>query len=114
GFEVKYNRIEENNFEANYRGIPGGGIFSPIAFFNKGKFSHNAVEMAAYIQDKIELENMTVNIGLRYDYFDSKGEVPVDLRDPDSAFVSANIKHQWSPRVGLAFPISASGVIHTS
>jgi outer membrane receptor for Fe3+-dicitrate len=119
GVQYKYNRFEENNFEANYRGIPGGGVFSEIAFFNRGIHSHDAIEGSAYLQDKIELENMTVNLGLRYDYFNPKGDVPTDLRDPqanlpESGYQSAEIQHQWSPRVGLAFPISASGVIHTS
>jgi outer membrane receptor for ferrienterochelin and colicin len=114
GIEYKYNKIEENNFEANYRGTPGGGIFSTIAFFNKGKFNHDAIEAAAYFQDKIELNHMTLNIGLRYDYFDSRGKVPVDLRAPDSVFTSAEVQHQWSPRIGLAFPISERGVVHAS
>jgi len=114
GFELKLNKIDENNFEANYRGVPGGGIFSETAFFNKGEHSHEAVEAHAYIQDKIELPNMTLNVGLRYDYFDSRGLVPEDLRDPDSALVDADIQQQFSPRIGIAFPISANGVIHTS
>ncbi len=114
GIEFKNNRIEENNFEANYEGVPGGGVFSTIAFFNKGEHSHDALEAAAYIQDKIELENMTLNVGFRYDYFDSQGKVPTDLRDPDSSITDAKVQHQWSPRIGIAFPISAGGVIHTS
>ncbi len=119
GVEYKHNRFVENNFEANYRGVPGGGVFSEFAFFNQGKHTHDAVEGAAYIQDKIELDNMTINAGLRYDYFNSHGEVPTDLRDPqarlpESGYKSADIQHQLSPRVGLAFPISASGVIHAS
>lgn len=119
GLEYKYNNLDEDNFEANYRGIPGGGVFSEIDFFNRGKHSHNAIEGAVYLQDKIELDNMTVNLGLRYDYFNSKGKVPTDLRDPQanlpgSRYKSSTIQHQWSPRIGLAFPISATGVIHTS
>ncbi|OPX35940.1 hypothetical protein B1H10_00045 [candidate division KSB1 bacterium 4484_188] len=114
GIEIKHTRIEENNFEANYHGIPNGGIFSTFSFLNSGKYHHNAVEASAYLQDKIELNNMTVNIGLRYDYFDSRGVVPRFLNDPDSAFNQASVKHQFSPRIGLAFPISSAGVIHTS
>jgi outer membrane receptor for ferrienterochelin and colicin len=114
GFEYKYNKIEENNFEANYRGVPGGGIFSEIAFFNKGKFSHDAIEAAVYIQDRIELDHMTLNVGLRYDYFDSRGQVPEDLRAPDLSFTGADVQHQWSPRIGFAFPITEQGVVHAS
>jgi outer membrane receptor protein involved in Fe transport len=119
GLEYKNNNFTQNNFEANYQGIPGGGVFSEIDFYNRGKYTHIAIEGAAYLQDKIELNNMTVNAGVRYDYFNSRGKVPTNLRDPmanlpGSGYKSAKIQHQWSPRIGLAFPISASGVIHTS
>ncbi|MEJ2635408.1 MAG: TonB-dependent receptor [Calditrichia bacterium] len=119
GAEYKYNQFKENNFEANYNGVPGGGVFSTFAFFNQGKHTHYALEGAAYAQDKIELDNMTINAGLRYDYFNSRGEVPTDPRDPQairsqSGYEKAAAQHQLSPRLGLAFPISASGVIHAS
>ena len=41
------------------------------------------VEFSAYIQDKIEREDIVVNIGIRYDYFDSKFWVLNDYRDPN-------------------------------
>jgi hypothetical protein len=37
-----------------------------------------------YIQDKIELTDMIVNIGLRYDYFNANYFVPSDYSDPDN------------------------------
>ena len=37
GIEFKYNTIELNNFQANYNGIEGGGVFDATAFINKGK-----------------------------------------------------------------------------
>jgi len=121
GIEYKRNQIHLNNRLAYYNGIEGGGVFSTQAFFNYGEYTRKPVEFSAYIQDKIELENMTVNLGLRYDYFHSNGRVPADLRDPsgelrrnEEAFRKASPKHQISPRIGLAFPISASAVFHAS
>lgn len=121
GMEYKSNRIHLKSQEARYRGKEGGGIFNSAAFFNRGEYTHRPVEASAYIQDKIELNNMTVNIGLRYDYFNSRGIVPTDLRDPENvyrprenAYGDASPRNQWSPRIGIAFPISANGVIHTS
>ncbi len=120
GLEVKFNEIKVENREARYKGRESG-IFSSAAFFNKGQYKHTPLELAAYVQDKIELQNLTVNVGLRYDYFDSKGKVPLDLRDPgntyrprENAYRDAQPQHQFSPRLGLAFPISAEGVIHAS
>jgi len=41
------------------------------------------IEWSAYIQDKIESDQMVVNIGLRYDYFDSQWKVLNDSEDPN-------------------------------
>ena len=122
GLEFKHNKIYVNNDEAYYRGEKSD-IFSAEAFFNRGEYTHQPVEFSAYLQDKIELENMTLNLGLRYDYFDSKGVVPKELRDPqnineergdEEGYRDAKVQHQLSPRIGIAFPVSASGVIHAS
>jgi len=121
GLEYRHNQIEVLSQLAYYNGLPGGGYFSVEDFFNFGLNKHEPVEFAAYLQDKIELKNMTVNLGLRYDYFNSRNIVPADLRDPsnqlrprENAYTDAQTKQQFSPRVGIAFPISASGVVHTS
>ncbi len=121
GLEYKQNRLHLNNGLAYYRGVPGGGVFSAEAFFNQGRYTKKPVEFSAYVQDKIELTNMTLNLGLRYDYFNSNGRVPVDLRDPsgqlrhkEGAYKKASPKNQVSPRIGIAFPISATAVFHTS
>ena len=41
------------------------------------------VEFSAYIQDKIERDDMVVNLGVRYDYFNSQFWVLNDFRDPN-------------------------------
>jgi outer membrane receptor for ferrienterochelin and colicin len=120
GAEYKSNALHSDTREANYRGVEGGGLYSAGVFFNRGEYIHKPVEMAAYLQDKIELNNMTVNLGLRYDYFDSNGLVPLDDADPgndreaENAYTDAKVKHQFSPRIGLAFPVSVTGVFHAS
>jgi len=38
---------------------------------------------SAYVQDKIEYESFIVNVGLRYDYFDSRSNTPADIEDPN-------------------------------
>lgn len=121
GLEFKYNELYLENRTAYYKGLEGGGIYSAESFFNAGEYTHNPFEAVAYIQDKIELAWMTLNAGLRYDYFNSNHDVPVDFRDPDNSytrkktgFVKSESKHQLSPRLGIAFPISATGVVHIS
>ncbi len=97
------------------------------------KYDREPVEFSAYIQDKIEYNDMIINIGLRFDYFDSRGQVLVDPSDPNIYnplrpglvglsyaerepyfYKDAKPKYQLSPRLGLAYPISSQGVIHFS
>ncbi|NOZ61176.1 MAG: TonB-dependent receptor [Calditrichaeota bacterium] len=47
------------------------------------KYTHRPLEFAAYLQDKIELKDMIVNIGVRFDYFEPDGVVLADPKDPN-------------------------------
>ena len=83
--------------------------------FGRDEYVVNPFEFAAFVQDKIELEQMIVNIGVRFDYFDSGFVIPVDVRDPtNSEKQNAEVKFQVSPRIGVAYPISEEGVLYFS
>ncbi len=45
-------------------------------------FRANPLEFSAYIQDKLELDDIILNIGLRFDYFDPDWIIPKDYRFP--------------------------------
>ncbi|HAH50674.1 MAG TPA: TonB-dependent receptor, partial [Balneola sp.] len=47
------------------------------------KYSESPRNYSAYIQDKIEFDNLIINVGLRFDYFDPNSRVVSDLEDPD-------------------------------
>jgi outer membrane receptor protein involved in Fe transport len=110
-FFIQARRVD--NFE---RRIP------PLTSRLHNAYQHKPIEVAAFLQDKIEIESLIVNVGLRFDYFDSKALVPTDPRDPantagrpeSEAYQPASAKWQFSPRLGFAFPISDRGVIHAS
>ena len=84
------------------------------------EYRRKPFEFNAYFQDKMEYEDFIVNVGLRYDFFDPNTEIPSDKRNPDynplfpGESKKAQIKQQLSPRLSVAFPISASGVIYGS
>jgi len=61
---------------------------------NYNNYKHHPLEIAVYIQDKMEFEDMIVNVGIRFDYFDPAGKVPTDTRDPDNA------KYFWVNMIG--------------
>lgn len=76
---------------------------------------------AAYIQDKIELSDIILNVGLRYDYINPDSK---DVKDPSNLtftgqdlIVSDNIiatgkTNQISPRIGFSFPVTDRTVFH--
>ncbi len=99
----------------------------------RGTYTHKPVELAAYIQDKMEFKDFILNIGVRFDYFQPDGVVLVDESDPNIYnpikpenvakslaerraywYKKAGSKSQISPRIGASFPITDRGVVHFS
>ena len=70
-------------------------------------------EGAAYIQDKIELPYLVINIGLRFDYLNSNVEFRDNPLVPNS-LVKVKSRSQISPRFGIAHPISDKTKLHFS
>ncbi len=112
GVEVKYHRLWMHEFQVTpelAQRIP------PSTTISNNTYLHYPIEFSAFLQDKIELEYMVVNAGVRFDYFEPDGTVPVDFTAPDtSGRISADPHSQVSPRFGIAYPISEKGVIHVS
>ncbi len=102
-------------------------------------YERKPFEFSAYIQDKLELNEMIINVGVRMDYFTSDGQVLNDPTDPDIYrprkevniqksfderqnsnangdpwYKNAESEIKISPRLGVAFPITDRGVIHFS
>jgi len=88
-------------------------------------------EGAAYLQDKMEFDNMVVNVGLRYDVFDPASVYPSNRRNPSnqllykdtsgvlidslmSTYPDADIIDQVSPRIGFAYQLGNQAVLHFS
>ncbi|MDZ7762877.1 MAG: TonB-dependent receptor [Melioribacteraceae bacterium] len=68
-------------------------------------------EASAFIQDKIELSKLVVNVGLRYDYMNANVQFRRDPLDPSSV-VEVKSRSQLSPRIGIAHPISDRTKLH--
>ena len=89
--------------------IPPAGTPAHVAY------EQAPVELGAYLQDKMEFDVLVVNAGLRLDVFDARTEVPSDFTRPRTGEREAtSVKAQLSPRLGLAYPISAGGVVHVA
>ncbi len=140
GIEGKSHILDYDDYWLLAKKDEGGQIIKPYqpevpadTSARRTKYSRRPVEFSFYIQDKIEYQDMIINVGLRFDYFDSRGKVPKDLKDPNIYFPlreglqnipmnqresyfykNSKVKMQLSPRLGIAYPISADGVIHFS
>lgn len=85
-------------------------------------------DLAVYVQDKIELEGLVVNVGLRYDFFNANTKALKDPFDPLGAnqvppgdprgiqadasdFADTKTEDQFSPRIGISFPVSDRTVL---
>jgi len=78
----------------------------------------------AYIQDKMEYENLIINAGLRYDFIDTDNISFIDPLHPEASidFNTQEVKPEGlvetpsfssvSPRLGFSFPITDQTVFH--
>ena len=100
GIEARYNQVKNlvltlPNTEVN--GLPGG---------TRSDFVNYNPEGAAYVQDRWEFEGLVLNAGVRYDLFSPGLQVAnKDLRS------GKRYKQQFSPRLGIAYPVSDKDVL---
>jgi outer membrane receptor for ferrienterochelin and colicin len=139
GAEVKSHRLKFDDYTLEPERKDGKPVepFKPSIpgedQTNRVKYENKPFEASAYIQDKIEFESVIINIGLRVDYFDANGKVLVDVTDPNIYaplrlemeslnvkqrepyfYKNSEAKFQISPRFGIAYPITETGVVHFS
>lgn len=77
----------------------------------KNDYNTSPFEAAAYIQDKIELPYLIINLGLRFDYVNANVTYRENPLDP-LTIITAKPRYQLSPRVGIAHPITDRTKLH--
>jgi outer membrane receptor protein involved in Fe transport len=128
GAQYKYHVLDYENFSIlrdSVRYIKP--TIAPLNTAYHDSYQKKPVEFSAYIQDKMEFDKLIVNVGLRYDYFDANSKYSTDIYnpspnnpnlpstvDPTKLLADSPSKHQFSPRIGLSFPITETGIIHFS
>jgi len=89
------------------------------------RYKKEPIQIAAYVQDKMEFMDMVVNFGLRFDWFDPKTVYPTDWRNPAnqdyfedksrmSTYPDAEPQYQFSPRLGLAYEVGETALLRFS
>ena len=85
-------------------------------------FYVNPREFSFFIQDKVEFDEMVINLGLRYDYFNPNCYYPSNYRNPantisnvsQSKIKEAKEFEYWSPRLGIAYQVADAAIVHFS
>src|ERR1035437_4980668 len=126
GIEIDYHTLNYQDFQTLVDAATG---FKPAlpspGSFNYKIYKNHPYQLAAYFQDKIELDYLIVNVGVRYDYFQPDANVLSDPNNiavlddytppfPGTFFYKAKAKSQVSPRLGISYPISDKGAVHIS
>ena len=73
--KASFNELVDNPFLITPQRFPDSTIYS-------SSYSFKPFEMSAYIQDKMEFNELIINLGVRVDYFDPNGKVLSDPSDP--------------------------------
>jgi len=95
----------EDNSDGNSYQAPG----EPVVF-------------GGYINDKLELKDLVVNLGVRYEYFNANTEAPADWNNISmtagridreaSGYEPTEADVQINPRLGLSFPVTDKTKFH--
>jgi len=86
------------------------------------RYKKKPTQFAAYVQDKMEFQNLVINFGIRLDYFDPSTVYPTNLRNPAnqdyyndesrmSKYPNADPQYQFSPRLGLAYKLGETALL---
>ncbi|MDP4115930.1 MAG: TonB-dependent receptor, partial [Bacteroidota bacterium] len=79
-------------------------------------------QLAAYLQDRIEMGDLIVRGGIRFEYFDANTTVPSNLQNPansitgapGSELVKTKKKIAFAPRLGFSFPLTDRASVYFS
>ncbi|MDM7924659.1 MAG: TonB-dependent receptor [bacterium] len=88
GFDFRLHQLLLDQFtlqprtEGDQTVVPFEPAIPELSSVDRQKYDRSPRELAAYVQDKIELKDLIVNLGLRFDYFDANSVIPSDPTDP--------------------------------
>jgi outer membrane receptor protein involved in Fe transport len=105
-------------------------FYEPVTLPDSSRYSDiynvKPYEFSAYMQDKMEFDEMVINFGLRFDYFNPNTVYPTNRRNPanklefadslnrNSTYPEADAQYQISPRLGMAYQLGQRAVLHFS
>lgn len=123
GLEYQWYNIYDHDVDlASGGNVYGQNLGQSHDWGQDNQKSINPYIFAAFAEDKMEYQGMIVNFGLRFDLFDPNWDnIPSDLENPVTNPstggevanpTNAKRKFYWSPRIGIAHPITEQDVFY--
>ncbi|CAG1771801.1 partial Protein oar, partial [uncultured bacterium] len=104
--------------------IDGVQVLKPVYQYPKqpGLQTYHPSQGAAYIQDRVELGDLVVRAGLRFEFFNANSRIPSDFQNPANAIsgapkstlVETKVKYAVAPRLGFSFPLTTTASVYFS
>jgi outer membrane receptor protein involved in Fe transport len=100
-------------------------ILDPNSIY-KDIYNVEPTQLAIYAQDKMEFDEMVINFGIRFDYFNPNTTYPSQLRNPGnqlsfpdnpekmSVYLPAESSTQISPRFGISYKLGDMALLRFS
>lgn len=90
GAEIRKHELTLHSFQI-IPAVDANGVeltpFKPqvpdISSIYRSDYNRQPWEASLYLQDKMEFQDVILNVGLRYDYFDANAKIPADPEDPN-------------------------------
>lgn len=129
GYDMYGNEVNDGDY---FQDVQRDDNAVPVSGYVK-QAPYHPIIMHAYIQDKIELEDIILNLGLRYDRIDPNAwqfkDLAADIDEngdivpgtglahgdqtfDDSDVEDSQVHNFISPRLGVSFPVTESTIFH--
>jgi outer membrane receptor protein involved in Fe transport len=109
--EIKYPYSYNSRWDPAVGGTPpDNGPWPSLGIFRDFYF-RTPFAGAFYLQDKIEYENLIVNLGVRWDFW-SPGEQVQDQIDEGTDIFGKKLKITFNPRLGISHPITEHDMLY--
>jgi len=112
----------EDAYRAVYANNIGYDLFGETELNSGLNGAKHPILAAGYLQDKIELKDLVLNLGLRFDYFAPRTKKLIDpmnirmqaalIDESDANWEDVKAQYYFSPRLGFAFPVTDKTVFH--
>ena len=124
-----YTQMNIDNQEATVMNVGTDSVYVPGIMADTTLYADiyekNPFEFAAYVQDKMEFDEMVINAGVRFDYYTPETVYPSQRRNPTNAalfedpskmssLLDADPQYQVSPRLGLSYQLGKAAILHFS